>query len=171
MGDPELVTGALTGALSVLESQDPEEISEAALALANSSKLSLTDKQRERLAGLLERLLTLPQVITSAKAESMLFESERLFLSCRIVTDIRPVFGWDVGDAPQGAMLRHMLRVDFLQAQGGRDAIFIALDSSDLGDLEEAIERASRKADSVKGLLSMVDLPLFEIAEDDDDPA
>lgn len=169
ISDPELATGALTGALMVLEDQSPDGLLKAATDLANSPKLDLSDAEREQLAEFLHQVLALPATSTSAKAEAMLFEGERIFLSCRIVTDIRPVFGSDVATAPQGAILRHMLRVEFLKANGDRDSLFVALDPADLEELGGTIERATQKAESIKDLLPEAGLSLFEITSDDDD--
>jgi len=98
---------------------------------------------------------------TSAKAATLLFDEERVFLNARIITDIRPVFGEDASssDIP-AAFIIHSLRVSY-RGEGGED-FFIGLSTKDLEEFKKVIERALIKANTLNQLLpKLTKEPIF----------
>ncbi len=115
----------------------------------------------ERLSELLE-LKALN--ILETKAEELKSEYEHTFCDCRIFTDLRPVFGGNPQESPSAMLLVHMLRMGYHDSNENRHKEFhIALDSSDLFALKEAIERAETKAKSLKASLEAAGIKSLDL--------
>jgi hypothetical protein len=167
--DASLTTEALTGVFAVLEDNSPDTLALAIPDLSRSPNLDLDEIERATLASFLGDLLALPQLFSASKAEIMLLEGERLFLTSRIVTDIRPIFDADVSSPPRGAIIRHLLRIEYLQQNGDRETIFFELDPDDLEELGATIGRAKQKGKSIESLFPQAGLSLYDPSEDPDD--
>lgn len=96
-------------------------------------------------------LLDVQPLALTAKSFDVLSEHERMFCDARILTDIRPVFAVDVDHEPDALVLVHELRLSYHQA-GEMKAVYIAMDSGDLRELYEVLERAFKKERSIEGL-------------------
>ena len=108
---------------------------------------------RERL----QRLLALQSVVAPAKARSLLIDYANYLCRARIFTDIRPVFGSDVGQTPDTALVVHTLKLSYQQGSSLTD-FFVVLDRSDLELLSELIDRAKRKENSLHAMLGAAGL-------------
>jgi hypothetical protein len=117
--------------------------------LSRSRDLDLDDESRARLAELLGPLLDADAIALAAKATDVLSEHENVFLSSRVLTDIRPIFPRDDSMAPAGAGLVNMLKIEFLN-DAGSDSIYFALDEDDLLQFIEVLDRASRKTEALR---------------------
>jgi hypothetical protein len=119
-----------------------------AKSISSSDDLTLDDAHREVLAKRLSELLSLPDVVLSGKALDLATEYERRLHTVRILTDVRPVWGSEPDDEPQGGIVIHQLRLD---AFVGYDTqpYFIALDRTDLERMKDCVDRAIGKADSL----------------------
>jgi hypothetical protein len=89
----------------------------------------------------------------AAKAVALLSEHERLFCSARIVTDARPVYGKNVSEPPDAMIITHILKIDYHVAGGNLDEIYIGLDSNDIKELRDVIDRAEEKTKSLQAAL------------------
>lgn len=94
----------------------------------------------------------------SSKASDLLVEYENIFSSSRVVTDIRPIFKPDLEDGLGGALIIHSLRIAYKTASGVSE-FFVALESDDVNQLLENLERAVQKEEHLKSLLKKVDVP------------
>lgn len=134
-----------------------------AASAAEAQDLDLTTAQRTNLHSVLEAALSSRSLVGLAKAVDVGAEHERLFHLSRIMTDLRPVFR-DADEDPLGLVMTHKLRIDFF-GNGDMTSIEVALTEEDLTSLAETIERARRKAASLKAALSKADLTLFDLSE------
>ena len=94
----------------------------------------------------------------SSKASDLLLEYENIFSNSRVVTDIRPIFQPNVEDGLGGALIVHTLRIGYKTASGISE-FFVALESDDVQQLLEDLDRALQKEESLKSLLNKVDVP------------
>ena len=123
-----------------------------ALDRSDEEELRLLGEEREHFKSRLIELLDVDSVRVGAKGIEMLFENQRSFLSARIVTEVRPIFGSDPEEAPAGALIVHMLKIIYRE-EGQDKELFVALDTTDVGVLRDALDRADAKAESLKGFL------------------
>lgn len=107
-------------------------------------------RMRERL----ERLLNIDRLNITAKASILKTEHERLFCSARILTDARPVYGDDVSQPPVAMVITHELKLTFHEGpRGALQELYIGLNSKDIDQLHEQLQRADDKAKSLRDAL------------------
>lgn len=87
----------------------------------------------------------------TVKAMGVMADQDHVFLEARILTDIRPVFN-SKGDSVEAAVIVHNLRIHYGQDSDHRD-FYVALDTSDIQLLREALDRADMKAKCLQGVL------------------
>ena len=110
----------------------------------------------------LASLLVLDSLNTTAlKAKELQLESERTFCEARIITDIRPVFGDNIDEAPT-IMIVHTLKIGFHVPE--HKDMYVALDAADIIGLKKTLGRAEEKANKLKTILDAagirsIDLP------------
>ncbi len=90
---------------------------------------------------------------TAAKAGYVLTQHERIFDGARIMTDVRPIFHFDVAEKPESAVIIHMLRITQRDQYRKFQDQYFALDSNDIRNLKAVIERALKKEETLKGLM------------------
>jgi len=168
LGDVEKLVESLTSLhrlrqrVSVPISKLSEDAATAAREQIANFREEIGTNFKDRLASLI--VLESLNVLTS-KAKELQAESERLFCEARILTDIRPIFGDQIGTAPEAAIIVHTLKIGFHDAETStHKEIFIALDNDDIGVLRKISERAEEKARILKSMLDVaklrsVDLP------------
>jgi hypothetical protein len=127
-----------------------ESIPEESLRLPHSERGPFKDKLRILLSSQAFAIL--------AKAYDLATE-ERTFCSSRILTDLRPVFGARVEDGPQAMVVLHTLRLTYHEAHKKHEEFFVVLDADDLKQLGNQIDRAERKAETLR--ISVKDVRLF----------
>ena len=119
----------------------------------------MTEASLSEIKGRFEVLLNVEALTTVYKAVGLQREESNLYCDSKVLSDIRPVFGKEVG-RPAGAVITHTLKIGFHEGKSGshRDC-YIALDSEDLDGLAEAIERAQSKDKALRELLAEIKLP------------
>ena len=110
----------------------------------------LSDDLLRQLSERLNRLFAISSIQVVAKAYDVLTEHGCTFSSARVLTDVRPVFGEDVEQAPGSAVIVHMLNID----HGAEENFVVALDITDIQKLIEILERAKKKAESLKSVIA-----------------
>lgn len=100
--------------------------------------------------------------ITTAKIAEIQMEIERSFCRARILTDVRAAFSDDASEPPRGMTLLHTLQIGYHDDTGLHKEFYVTLESDDLKELKEAIERAERKKKTLEELLAKADCKLFE---------
>lgn len=158
--DPAVVKSIVTEivnmatAMSVMDFKIDDfasELADAAFA-AKSKKFPFEESDK----GLLkERLLKVfggrKGLRITTKAMGVMVDQDRVFYNARILTDVRPVFD-EKGDSVDAAVIVHNLRIHYGQ-DGSHKDFYVALDTSDIHDLREALNRADLKAKNLEGLL------------------
>lgn len=90
---------------------------------------------------------------TTVKAGRILTQHERIFCGARILSDLRPIYHFEVNEKPDAAVVIHMLKITQRDNSGHRNDIYFAMDSNDLVQMRETIERAMAKETTLKNLL------------------
>ena len=125
-----------------------EEVVSGAQRLIEGSEKSEVDWKS--FSGDLLQLLALEEGLgLSAKASSVLMEYGRVLCDARVLTDIRPIFASDPTH-PRIASIIHSLRITYHEGKDHKE-FHVALRTSDLRDLLQAIERAFKKEISLRG--------------------
>ncbi|PWK70851.1 hypothetical protein LX99_04559 [Mucilaginibacter oryzae] len=95
------------------------------------------------------------------KALKLGVEFEKTFSKSRIFTDIRVVFGPDIKNDKQSALLIHNLQLEY-KKNGSDKKLFMTMDSDDLRNLKIQIERALEKETSLRATnnISFIDINL-----------
>ncbi|HTA32763.1 MAG TPA: hypothetical protein VK721_05005 [Solirubrobacteraceae bacterium] len=163
-------TGFTIGLLTLVAQAEDVPTAAVAGAVGGSRDLGdLGEAERERFASGLERLLSIPCVRLSAKAWDLTTEYEHVFLTARVLTDVRPVFKGDGGDdeaTPVAAVIVDTLKLDYYGPGGDVRSFHVALDRDDLETLESAIKRGISKTDKMRDFLAQASLPSWN-ADDD----
>jgi uncharacterized protein (DUF1778 family) len=137
-----------------------EEIAKAVLESDNFNDINNGESVqhfKERLVEFLEESEVLG--ITS-KASDVMYDHERIFRCSRILTDIRPVFKVNEEDVPAAAGIVHYLKIQY-QGLSGEEEFFVGMDEQDIEQLLEQLERALRKAKTLKLILKKADVPFL----------
>jgi hypothetical protein len=91
---------------------------------------------------------------TAAKTGPVLTEHERIFVSARVLTDIRPIFHPNLSEKPNAAVIVHMLRIVTRDIFSSQYVEYFALDANDIRLMKNIMERAIRKEETLKTLLA-----------------
>lgn len=130
---------------------DVEEILEA----------QLPNERKKQLVERILHLLSSASLRSAAKSVSVHSEYDRGFHSARILTDVRPVFGDNVEEAPSQAIVVNILKINYHQDSGHKD-FFVAMDFDDLQSLKKTVDRAIKKVFSVKAMLSKANVAFVD---------
>ena len=138
-----------------------EQVCDAMEAIPDEA-LRLPHSERESFKEKIRILLSSDAFAIVAKAYDLATE-ERTFCSSRILTDLRPVFGARVEDGPQAMVVLHTLRLTYHEAHKKHEEFFVILDADDLKQLRNQIDRAERKAETLRS--SVKDVRLFGLPQ------
>ncbi|MBU7581725.1 MAG: hypothetical protein KAF91_02220 [Nostoc sp. TH1S01] len=120
---------------------------------------NLTEEEKHEFEKRLTTFLEFNGVLSvTSKAINVMRDHERLFTRSRVLTDMRPVFEPDINKGPAGIAIIHMLKIEYADLNGTHE-FFVALDSIDLGQLREQLDRAERKAKSIELMLERTSIP------------
>ena len=126
-----------------------------------SINIDLSGSNRDELNKRLTKLLSVQSANIASKAKSLMFEHNHIFQSARIFTDVRPVFGQDITEAPVAYVIVHMVRIRYFE-DGQIKEFFAALDTNDVQKLNDVTERAKLKVKSLKSAMQDADLPYVD---------
>lgn len=120
---------------------------------------NLTEEERQEFKTRLTIFLEFDGVLSvTSKAIDVMRDHERLFTRARVLTDMRPVFEPDIEKGPAGIAIVHMLKIEYADLDGTHE-FFVALDSTDLEQLREQLDRASQKAKAIELMLNRANMP------------
>ena len=113
--------------------------------------------------GLLSALLACSDSLgVTAKAIGVTADHEKTYAKARILTDMRPIFGEQIGDKPAAAVVVHTLRIAYRSLyENGNSAFYVAMDVNDLQNLQEQISRALAKETALAQTLAASNLKLL----------
>ena len=134
-----------------------------AMEESRSDQLRLSPEHRPDFENLLARLLDVEPINVRVRAGALAFENEHTLQEARVLTDIRSVFEPENPDAkPKGAVIVHTLKIGYRSDNESKE-FFIALDTDDVRELIEQLERANAKAESLKwSVLKAAQVPLMD---------
>jgi hypothetical protein len=166
------VTEMLEALLSLIALPPEDGFAAADLArdVAWSQDLTLDDSEREAFASNLTTLLGLETLVLAARAHDVVTEAARVFHDARIISDVRPVFlpGANIAEGPRAAVLVSNLKIEYHEARGPINAVFFALDHSDLVRLQSVVDRALAKVASLQSVIDQMGIPYWEYQEPTD---
>jgi hypothetical protein len=135
--------------------------SDIAETISEDATLELEPVERDTLRQRLAVGIKSKAVDCLLRTGIVLTSFERLFMTARILTDIRPIFPEIVEPAPHAVTISHTLRIDFTEA-GELKSLYFAMDTPDLTILQKAIDRELQKTSTISSLLGEVDMQIFE---------
>jgi hypothetical protein len=144
--------------LTALRRINDWSIEQTAEGVARSEDLTTPEDQRSDFADRVARAMHTRSVRLLGKATDMAMEHDKVFIGSRILTDLRPIFGDELSGGPDGAVITHTLKIEFVHDEGSIGNTYIVLDSQDVKVLKAALDRAEQKADAMKSMLSKVDV-------------
>jgi len=132
-------------------------------AIQNNPTLQLSQKETPKLRFLLERTMNIDSLNMVAKAGRLQRDVEHLYCAAKILSDVRPVFGSDPAVRPVGAVLTHTLKIRYHEGDlRDHREFYVVLDSNDLDELRDIIQRAQTKDKSLRELLKSAQLPTLD---------
>lgn len=96
----------------------------------------------------------------SSKAADVMNEHAKVFAWSRILTDLRPIFKADPKASPEAAVVVHTLQIGYLDG-GEQHEFYVAMDCSDIKKLQNSLDRAISKEESLKKLMEKIDLTIL----------
>jgi hypothetical protein len=165
----KLIAEALAALYSVKSQADTptEEFADdvcESLETLDSEELRLPHAERDRFRANLVTLLNADLFFLAAKAYDLKTDDERTFCHARILTDLRPVFGQEVGDGPKAMVVVHLLKLGYHQGSDKHQQFYVSLDGHELQELRKVIDRAEAKARTLKSAIK--DTPLFGVPKE-----
>jgi hypothetical protein len=158
---PNISKKRVSGILSVLMSlhrhlMDDETPSDAlvesvceSIEADNEMDVEFTPDTRGTFAHRLRQLLDVERFAVWAKAFQILHEQPNQIDSVRILTDIRPVFSSDPRTPPKGSVITQTLKIRYRDERKLHE-MFFALDTTDIENLIEALNRSKEKAANIR---------------------
>jgi hypothetical protein len=112
-----------------------------------------------------EKLLGVRSLVIATKAMALRREHEHTFCEARIFTDARPIYAESVNEVPAAVVITHMLKLAYHDSTPEVKEIYIALDSDELIELKQAVERAETKHQSLTTMFKGANVPVFDEGE------
>jgi hypothetical protein len=164
LSDASSILGLLTSLFMSIEPlglPSPEAMSASVARSVTAANVGEITEGSEEIATLQRRLssfLSMQAVLAPlAKGRDLLYTNPNVLLVARIITDVRPVFSAGEIGAPLASVISHTLVLEVRESEEDRN-IFVTLDSSDLEDLRQTIERAIAKDSILRKQLSSTTL-------------
>ncbi len=157
--DPQLAAEALLGLASARDWRGLTSIA-AVEALSTDSFQLTADEQGE-----LSSILDTRAIRVLARSLDLYTEHQRLFMGVRVITDLRPIFDYpevELSTGPIGTLIEHDLRITY-QEDGRPKSIHLALDTSDLRKLRDAIDRADEKTAALSTAAAEADISIVTL--------
>jgi len=132
------------------------------IAAAKDAEVDVAPDKWEALAARLALLLPCPSIGITSKALDVLTQHEHVYARSRVLTDLRPVFDTDVISRPRAGVIVHQLEIRYYQDSGER-RFFVALDSEDVKELREVVERAAAKEERLCGVAAEAGIAILRM--------
>jgi hypothetical protein len=136
-----------------------QPIESVAVGVAKAHQLKLRDAERQELQRRLLRLMSTKSVLLTAKALDLQHDQQRNFHTCRIFTEMRPVFDEFKPQEPIGFVTYHVLKVEYFEA-GEYRSLFVPMDDADLERLAASVNRAKEKGSGIERWIVAAGLPV-----------
>lgn len=111
-------------------------------------------KARESVKSRISELMNAssPALVNMARVWDVANDHERSYSTSRILTDLRPVFFDDPHKSPLGLVVMHSLKLSY-QEDFNAHEFFLTLDSDELEELSDVVQRARDKENTLKAIL------------------
>ena len=123
--------------------------------------IDLSGDKRSRAKDRITKLLALEPLSAATKAIHLQHDFERLLTHSRILTDARPVYGQDPSGKPLAMIITHTLKLTYSKGDDSTTDLYLALDSEDIADLKQVLNRAETKAKSLAKTFVIADIPVL----------
>ena len=131
------------------------------------SELDLPENAKALTEGRLPDLLSLERPLgIVSKSGTIAYQNERNFTESQVFTELRPIFGDDPEELPVAGVILHRLRINYVEDSKSRE-FFVTMDSNDIENLRKALDRADKKARSLRSLLGATTMHVLEMGTDD----
>lgn len=128
-------------------------IKELVEALHEETNLDLTENEIICFNKNLKKLLSVQPISVVSKAIGVLYDCDNILQHARVLTDIRPVFGYGDDDSIMASVIVHTLRLHYVKDHEEKD-IFVTVDNDDIDNLIAILQRAKKKALQSEKLLN-----------------
>lgn len=129
---------------------------------SQNKKLKLTANNYEKFKQRLTVLLDVKTLALRAKAVNLIVDHDIIFQAAKIVSDIRPIFGFNIEESPIGSVLIHNLKIEYKQNDEIKN-FHIALDEKDVTTLLNLLKRTQTKSESLKAFIVNSGLSNFDV--------
>jgi hypothetical protein len=126
------------------------DLADAVMA-SGMPEFALDEAGRVRFIDNMRLLLGVESLVFLAKANALQRDHERLFHGAKILTDLRPVFR-TADEEPTDMIVEYTLKLVFHDGSRRHRELYMVLDERDMSALRESIDRAEKKAASLKSL-------------------
>ncbi len=128
---------------------------------ADATKDWSDDSEREQFVEFLTEALSVrPGIGVPAKALDVLVQDPHPFSAARIITELRPVFLEESeGVTIAAGMIVHSLKLSSFRSDGSQEDYYVSMDSRDLQELKQVINRAIEKEESLQRMIEISDVP------------
>jgi hypothetical protein len=120
-------------------------VSDVADAIATFNPAGSSEETKQRL----RTILQIESLLISSKAITVFTDYQRTLHASKVLTDLRYVFRSDPDDEPYGAVIAHLLRLTYHEDTEHKE-FFVAMDDGDLRRFKDVIERAEKKARTLR---------------------
>jgi hypothetical protein len=152
----EQILLSISGLISFLEDEeDINEVVEDIVELAaQEPEINVQGKDQAQFKERLLLLLSDKKIFYASKAQDLITETENQFLTCRIVTDFRPIFNLNIEKSIEAGMIIHNLHIHYQGKMSGQHQdIYLSLNANDIGQLLDVIGRAIKKEENLREVL------------------
>jgi hypothetical protein len=156
----------LLASLYVAQDQTEEEVGDFVVALRSAAESSGKDDLQPAdwtayQNAIIEALSSDTALAVAAKAADVMNDHAKVYCHARILTDLRPIFESNVEQAPAALVIIHTLKIVYHE-EGEHKEFFVALDSNDVLQLADLLDRAFKKEDSLKALCAAKEITFLE---------
>ena len=163
LDEPVLMLHALIGAWAYGQDSDLTQ-ENTAQEVASSELLEISESERSILTDRLTALFHCSALDLLAHAASIRAEDEHSYCTSRILSDLRPMFSRDEDVVPIAALIRHSLKFD-VHVNGRIESVTVALNDRALTEIAKDIERALRKAESLREVAHKAGIKIVDSEE------
>ena len=117
-------------------------------------------QDRKKVLDRVSAFLSTKALLVSARAYDLQHDFDRIFVSAKIVSDVRTVFDQG-GKEIQGSIIVHNLNITYAQDGDFKD-FYLAMDSADIAKLRAVLDRSDAKTGALKGLIGSAGSAYFE---------
>ena len=143
----------------------------SSFASTGDERIRTDGPEWEKVRSFLTEAIETNSLTVAAKSRTLVLSESHLFLSARIVSDIRLVFPKDPSSLPSAGMVIHSLKLNYLE-DGERSTTEFVLDREDLLNFRKVIDRALVKDQTLDKVLQQVEVRRvtpFALSEGQDD--